>query len=290
VIIALSLKSGVTVEEADYSKRKHVLKLKTSYTSEDIVPQISSDSNIYSSVSSNVPSSSHNQPSHSTSVEILIQAEDSHDYLLWLQCLHTQIENNNFCTANSTNFKGIFFGTEFCPKPKSILTSLLPSPAATAVSIPGQSSSLEKYANNGNNNTLLPPGAHHLGNIASPKTKTWKGKVARGWKKVHNIIDTSADSKIPSTYTSLPPAGTTFGISLEQCPAGEKNPLVPRVIEYGVDLIESRGIDMVGVYRIPGNSASVTALTDRLNRGEDPNPDKVNFHKTTQNIIQFLNN
>jgi hypothetical protein len=282
VIIALSLRSGVTVEEADYSKRKHVLKLKTSYTSEDIVPQATPDNSPYSSLNANpnLSSSSQSQPSHSTAVEILIQADDSHDFHLWLQCLHTQIENNNFCTGNSTNFKGIFFGTEFCPKQKSILTSLLPTPA-TAISIPGQQSqSSDKNATViNNNNSLQTPGSGGAAGIsaASPKTKTWKGKVARGWKKVHNIIDTTGgdSSKSSSPYNSLPPVGTTFGINLEHCPSGDKNPLVPRVIEYAIEVIESRGIDMVGLYRIPGNNSSVATLTERLNKGEDPNPDKV---------------
>lgn len=82
----------------------------------------------------------------------------------------------------------------------------------------------------------------------------------------------------------------TFGINLELCPPGDRNVLIPRVIEYAIDVVESRGIDMVGLYRIPGNNASVATLTERLNKGEEPNPEKVKdlLHCLIKRTIPYL--
>jgi hypothetical protein len=244
VILALSLRSGVSLENAeDYSKRKHVLRIKTSYSSVDITP----------SAETNFANPNAHPPSHSTPVEILIQADDANDLLLWLQCLHTELENNSFCNGNINNFKGIYFGPDFCPKQKSLLTSFLPSPATS--SHISQSTS-EKPSTSVPTSSLPQPTFSTPHNVASPKNKTWKGKVARQWKKVHNIIETGGESKGINPYSSIPPVGLTFGINLENCPPGHNNSLIPRVIEYSIDVVEKRGIEMVGLYRIPGNNAS----------------------------------
>ncbi|XP_035705583.1 uncharacterized protein LOC110845747 isoform X4 [Folsomia candida] len=291
VILALSLRSGVTVEQAeDYSKRKYVLRIKTSYSSLDIA-------NIAENTFSN-PTNAHPPPIlhsriHSTPVEILIQADDMNDSGLWLQCLHAQLENNNYCSGNANNNLGIYFGPEFChlTKPKSLLTSFLPTPTTTSSSHVSQSSEKTTTSSATNNNTLQIGTSNVPQNSASPKNKTWKGKVARQWKKVHNIIETGGDKSSP--YSSMgPPMGATFGINLENCPPGENNPFIPRVIEYGIEVVESRGIDMVGLYRIPGNNASVATLTERLNKGEEPNPDKdpkwADVHVVASLIKSFL--
>lgn len=36
-----------------------------------------------------------------------------------------------------------------------------------------------------------------------------------------------------------------------------------------IDIVESRGLGIVGIYRIPGNTAAITALTEQVNRGLD---------------------
>lgn len=35
-------------------------------------------------------------------------------------------------------------------------------------------------------------------------------------------------------------------------------------------IVEAKGLDIVGIYRIPGNTANITALTELVNRGFDP--------------------
>lgn len=44
---------------------------------------------------------------------------------------------------------------------------------------------------------------------------------------------------------------------------------VPLIVELCVQIVESRGLDVVGIYRVPGNNASVSVLTDMVNQGID---------------------
>lgn len=280
VIISVSIKDGVQVEPAeDYTKRKYVIRVRTSF-----VPDDESNFPLSLITDSYQPPPSLNTVVPQLTVELLIQTEDQSDLIFWVNCLQKQLENNNCNTDTSVTsnlHKGIFFGSEFCPKSKSFLTSLLPSPGTPVQNLTIQEKAPSSTGASGasSSNTLNPNVGVGIANTAaSPKVKTWKGKVAKQWKKVHDIIDTgssSSDTKTTSPYASLPPAGATFGINLEDCPPGETNPFIPRVIEYSIALIEKKGIEMVGLYRIPGNNASVQILTERLNRGEDPNPERV---------------
>lgn len=43
--------------------------------------------------------------------------------------------------------------------------------------------------------------------------------------------------------------------------------LVPLLIQLCVKVVEAHGIDTVGIYRIPGNTAAVNSLRDNLTQG-----------------------
>ena len=59
---------------------------------------------------------------------------------------------------------------------------------------------------------------------------------------------------------------------LEECPmshgpdGGGANPLVPWLVSTCCGIVEERGLEIVGVYRVPGNSAAVSNLTEQLNQ------------------------
>lgn len=61
-----------------------------------------------------------------------------------------------------------------------------------------------------------------------------------------------------------------IGVPLERCEAMLERPLVPNLVGLCTKAVEDRGLHVVGVYRIPGNTASVTALKDALERGIPP--------------------
>ncbi|XP_077514456.1 rho GTPase-activating protein 23-like isoform X2 [Amblyomma americanum] len=81
----------------------------------------------------------------------------------------------------------------------------------------------------------------------------WRGKVVHGWKKFHGSL------------ASLPPKGHSIGVPLHECPPSHENQYVPWLVSQCCRLVEAKGLETVGVYRIPGNSAAVAALSAMVN-------------------------
>ncbi|KAF5295367.1 hypothetical protein FQR65_LT01557 [Abscondita terminalis] len=99
--------------------------------------------------------------------------------------------------------------------------------------------------------------------LTSPKTKTWKGRVAKQFRKMQGASS-------PSSPTA--PEGSTFGVPLEHCYPSNYNQHVPRLVEVCTEIVESKGLDTIGVYRVPGNSAAITALTNSVNQSYEGVP------------------
>lgn len=74
----------------------------------------------------------------------------------------------------------------------------------------------------------------------------------------------------PSSPTA--PEGSTFGIPIEDCLPSTSNIYLPRFVEVCTDIIDERGLQTVGIYRVPGNNASITALTEEVNKSYDDVP------------------
>ncbi len=62
----------------------------------------------------------------------------------------------------------------------------------------------------------------------------------------------------------------------------DDNEYVPLLVARCTHIVETKGLSIVGIYRIPGNTAAISALTDQVNRGfddqtlNDPKWDDVN--------------
>lgn len=59
----------------------------------------------------------------------------------------------------------------------------------------------------------------------------------------------------------------SIGVALESCPPSTENPKVPWIVAHCCSIIEARGLDVLGIYRVPGNSAAVQQLTASINGG-----------------------
>lgn len=96
------------------------------------------------------------------------------------------------------------------------------------------------------------------------KSRTWKSLVA------HLGIRRPSQS-LPHNLPTLahPPEGASIGVALASCPTSKKNKLIPLIIERCTEMVEERGLQVVGIYRIPGNTAAITSLTEQVNRGFD---------------------
>ena len=49
---------------------------------------------------------------------------------------------------------------------------------------------------------------------------------------------------------------------------------VPLLVKVCTSIVEQKGLEIVGIYRIPGNNAAITHLTELVNKG----PDHVEVH------------
>uniref|UniRef100_A0A1A7YUI3 Rho GTPase activating protein 21b n=1 Tax=Iconisemion striatum TaxID=60296 RepID=A0A1A7YUI3_9TELE len=61
------------------------------------------------------------------------------------------------------------------------------------------------------------------------------------------------------------PAGITFGVRLEDCPPAQANSFVPLIVEVCCKVVEERGLEYTGIYRVPGNNAAISSMQEELN-------------------------
>ncbi|XP_010005299.1 PREDICTED: rho GTPase-activating protein 23 [Chaetura pelagica] len=58
-----------------------------------------------------------------------------------------------------------------------------------------------------------------------------------------------------------------FGVRLEDCQPAPDNKNVPLIVEACCRVVEDRGLEYMGIYRVPGNNAVVSSLQEQLNKG-----------------------
>lgn len=62
-------------------------------------------------------------------------------------------------------------------------------------------------------------------------------------------------------------APRAFGVRLEECQPAAENQRVPLIVAACCRVVEARGLESTGIYRVPGNNAVVSSLQQQLNRG-----------------------
>ena len=123
---------------------------------------------------------------------------------------------------------------------------------------------------------------------SSPKSKTWKGKLGRHLKRMQG--STTAGGTPVSPPSEYLPEGASIGACLEDCPPvrftktnlsflsiynydlfsqSPDNEYLPLLVSLCVRVVESKGLNSQGIYRVPGNRAAVTYLTEVINKGPD---------------------
>ncbi|XP_025093791.1 uncharacterized protein LOC112563732 isoform X4 [Pomacea canaliculata] len=109
------------------------------------------------------------------------------------------------------------------------------------------------------------PSVRRKKNEESGSRKGWKGLIMpRSFKKQTNEEGShgggaEAESEDLSKFT--------FGVPLEDCFPSPNNEYVPLIVELCTRIVEARGLEVVGVYRVPGNSVAVGHMQEELNRG-----------------------
>ncbi|CAL7940899.1 unnamed protein product [Xylocopa violacea] len=210
--------------------------------------------------------------------EVLLQTESAASKALWLRALHEHAatEKPSEIAHNSTLKQQAVPQT---PGPTSSSTSCQTVANTSAITVSNSGSQrlsplpghkgikkLTSFRNRSPtgqspvNKTRKP--SQTIESLVSPKSKTWKGRVAKQLRKMHG--QTGSPS---SPTTQLPPEGATFKVPLELCRPSSFSEYVPLIVEMCTSIVEARGLEVVGIYRVPGNTAAISHLTDSVNKG-----------------------
>ncbi|TKR77120.1 hypothetical protein L596_018149 [Steinernema carpocapsae] len=96
-------------------------------------------------------------------------------------------------------------------------------------------------------------------------------KSGRRWKKSKAAKQGSGSSgRSDKTLSGSDKsnASSAFGKKISECTAsGEEGDLVPLLVQICTRVVEAHGMETVGIYRIPGNTAAVNALKETLTQG-----------------------
>uniref|UniRef100_A0A2I2ZK55 Rho GTPase activating protein 21 n=1 Tax=Gorilla gorilla gorilla TaxID=9595 RepID=A0A2I2ZK55_GORGO len=86
------------------------------------------------------------------------------------------------------------------------------------------------------------------------------GSVSHTWRK-------GIPSIMRKTFEKKPTATGTFGVRLDDCPPAHTNRYIPLIVDICCKLVEERGLEYTGIYRVPGNNAAISSMQEELNKG-----------------------
>ncbi|XP_072757609.1 rho GTPase-activating protein 21 isoform X4 [Anoplolepis gracilipes] len=201
--------------------------------------------------------------------EVLLQTEDAASMALWLRSLHSHAATERSSDAVSCTSK-----QQAVPQTPTVPTtpsgSVSPSNGQRLSPLPSHKgikklTSFRNRSPTGQSpvNKTRKPSNQTLEPLASPKSKTWKGRMAKQFRRMHG----QAGGAPSSPTAHMPPEGATFKVPLELCPQSSFSECVPLIVEMCTSIVEARGLEVVGIYRVPGNTAAISQLTDSVNKG-----------------------
>ncbi|XP_032674212.1 uncharacterized protein LOC116845542 isoform X16 [Odontomachus brunneus] len=198
--------------------------------------------------------------------EVLLQTEDAASMALWLRSLHSQAAaERSSDIASCTSKQQAVPQTPTGPTTPNNAVSpgnnqrLSPLPSHKGIKKLTSFRNRSPTGQSPVNKTRKP--SQTVEPLPSPKSKTWKGRMAKQFRRMHGQTGS------PSSPTAqLPPEGATFKVPLELCPRAPDSD-VPMIVEICTKIVEARGLEVVGIYRVPGNTAAISQLTDSVNSG-----------------------
>ncbi|XP_071751531.2 rho GTPase-activating protein 21a isoform X3 [Centroberyx gerrardi] len=188
--------------------------------------------------------------------EYLFQAEDREDMLAWIRVIQEKSnldeENAAFTSRDLISRKIKEYNTlmsptgsktEPSPKPSrqslSIRQTLLGGKGETKATSPHSPKPEQERKN------------MHKDDTSPPKDKgTWRKGIPGLMRK---------------PFEKKPSPGVTFGVRLDDCPPAQNNRFVPLIVEVCCKLVEERGLEYTGIYRVPGNNAAISNMQEELN-------------------------
>ncbi|XP_028289929.1 rho GTPase-activating protein 21-like isoform X2 [Gouania willdenowi] len=186
--------------------------------------------------------------------EYLFQAEDREDMLAWIRVIQ---ENSNLDEENA-----VFTSHDLISRKIKEYNTLMsptgsknePSPRTSR-----QSLSIRHTLLGGKENKATSPHSpkaeQDRKNMHKDESSPPKDKGA--WRKGIGLMRKPFEKK--------PSPGVTFGVRLDDCPPAHGNKFVPLIVEVCCNLVEDRGLEYTGIYRVPGNNAAISSMQEELN-------------------------
>ncbi|XP_019740287.1 rho GTPase-activating protein 21-B-like isoform X2 [Hippocampus comes] len=188
--------------------------------------------------------------------EYLFQAEDREDMLAWIRVIQESSdldeENAAFTSHDLISRKIREYNTLMSPTG----SKTEPSPRSSRQSLSIRQTLL------GGKGDAKTPSPHspkpeqekknaHKDDTSPPKDKgTWRKGIPGLMRK---------------PFERKPSPGVTFGVRLDDCPPAQNNKFVPLIVEVCCKLVEERGLEYTGIYRVPGNNAAISNMQEELN-------------------------
>ncbi|PNF34874.1 hypothetical protein B7P43_G03117, partial [Cryptotermes secundus] len=192
--------------------------------------------------------------------ELLLQAEDADNMVQWIHALQAQANEKENCSSGGSSRQQQKSSQSTGAVSGGGNSRLSPLPTHKGIRKLTSFHNRSPTGQSPVNKTRKPS---QTDQIPSPKTKTWRGRVAKQLRRIQQ------GSGSPNSPTAPHPEGVTIGIPLEDCPQSSFSEFVPLLVELCTHIVEMRGLDIIGIYRVPGNTAAVTSLSEGLRKGFD---------------------
>ncbi|XP_044281145.1 rho GTPase-activating protein 21 isoform X2 [Varanus komodoensis] len=192
--------------------------------------------------------------------EYLFQAEDRDDMLAWIKAIQ---ENSNLNEENTGVTSRDLISRrikEYCTMMNASSGKTEPSPKTSRQSLSIRHTLLGNRTEQRTQSPHSPKEESDRKFLAKEKDETSPPKDKGTWRK--NI-----PSIMRKTFEKKPSAVGTFGVRLDDCPPAQSNKYIPLIVDICCKLVEERGLEYTGIYRVPGNNAAISSMQEELNKG-----------------------
>ncbi|XP_077364644.1 rho GTPase-activating protein 21-like isoform X2 [Festucalex cinctus] len=188
--------------------------------------------------------------------EYLFQAEDRDDMLAWIRVIresaHLDQENAAFSSHELISRKIREYNNLMSPTGGKTE----PSPRSSRQSLSIRQTLLGGKGDAKTPSPHSPKPEQDKKNAHKDESSPPKDKVT--WRKgIPGLMRKPFERKVAP--------GVTFGVRLDDCPPAHANKFVPLIVEVCCKLVEERGLEYTGIYRVPGNNAAISNMQDELN-------------------------
>nr|XP_038030519.1 rho GTPase-activating protein 21 isoform X2 [Anas platyrhynchos] len=192
--------------------------------------------------------------------EYLFQAEDRDNMLAWIKAIQDNSNLNDEDTGVTSRDLISRRIKEYSTMMSSSSSKTEPSPKTPRQSLSIRQTLLGTKAEQRTQSPHSPKDESERKLLTKEKDETSPPKDKGTWRK-------GIPSIMRKTFEKKPSAVGTFGVRLDDCPPAHTNKYIPLIVDICCKLVEERGLEYTGIYRVPGNNAAISSMQEELNKG-----------------------